>query len=74
MGILEVDMFSEEVDTPDHPVADSFRALLEDVAEQYRCRLLLFEIHKGTVSFSFDSEELMANIMNILQDKEDEGL
>lgn len=73
MNILEVDMFSSDVSSPEHPVVDSFRELLEDVAEQHNCRLLLFEVHEGAVSFSFDSEELMANIMKILQEKEENG-
>jgi hypothetical protein len=71
MNILEVDMFSSNVSSPEHPVADSFRELLEEVADQYNCRLQHFEVHEGAVSFSFDSEELMANILKILQEKEE---
>ena len=74
MNILEIDMFSRDISSPEHPVADSFRELLEEVAEQHNCRLLLFDVHEGTVSFSFDSEELMANVMKILQEKEGENL
>ena len=68
-GVIEVDLFSEDVDTPDHPQAASFRALLEDVASEYNCNLLLFEVDHGTVAFSFDSDELMAEILKILQMK-----
>ncbi|MBW2066412.1 MAG: hypothetical protein JRJ03_15995 [Deltaproteobacteria bacterium] len=67
MGTIEVDMFSEEVDSPDHPEAVRFRNLLEEVAEEYDCELVFFAVEKGTVSFSFDSEELMAEIIKILQ-------
>ncbi len=68
-GVIEVDLFSEEVDSADHPKAISFRALLEDVAREYNCNLLLFEVERGTVAFSFDSDELTAEILKILQMK-----
>ena len=69
-GIIEVDMFSTEVDSEDHPEVISFKETLFEVAEEYDCELLHFEIHRGTVSFSFDSDELMADILKILQNKE----
>ena len=70
MGVIEVDMFDKDVNDPEHPVADSFRALLMEVAEQYNCELLSFSINRGVVSFSFDSDELMAEVINILQIEE----
>jgi len=69
MGVIEVEMFSEDVDDPEHPVAESFRELLEDVAEEYECHLESFEVSRGIVSFSFDSDELTANILKILETK-----
>ena len=69
MGVIEVEMFSEDVDDPEHPVAESFRELLEEVAEEYECHLESFEVSHGTVSFSFDSDELTANILKILNAK-----
>lgn len=69
MGIIEVDMFEEDVDSLEHPVADSFRELLENVADQYNCHLLMFEVKKGTAIFSFDNEELTADILRVLQDQ-----
>ena len=69
MGTIEVDMFSEEVDSPDHPDAIILRTLLEQVADDYNCELLSFEVDQGTVSFSFDSDELTADILKILQEK-----
>lgn len=66
-GIIEVDMFSSDVDSADHPEAMAFKRVLLEVAEEYDCELLHFEIHRGTVSFSFDSEELTADILKILQ-------
>ena len=67
MGIIEVDMFSQDVNDPQHPVAESFRELLGEVADQYGCNLLSFSVQRGVVSFSFDNDELMANIVKILQ-------
>jgi hypothetical protein len=67
MGIIEVDMFSEDVDSPEHTVAASFKDLLEDVAEQYKCHLTHFDVQRGMVSFSFDDDQLTAKILKILQ-------
>ena len=66
-GIIEVDMFSQDVNDPQHPVAESFRELLDEVADQYGCNLLSFSVQRGVVSFSFDNDELMADIVKILQ-------
>ncbi|MBW1729846.1 MAG: hypothetical protein JRH08_00155 [Deltaproteobacteria bacterium] len=68
-GIIEVDLFAEDVDSLDHPDVVNFKALLEEVAEEYHCNLITFEIDRGTVAFSFDSDELMADILRILQTK-----
>jgi len=67
-AFIEIDMFPEEVNSMDHWEVVHFRGVLEEVADEYRCRLVHFEIDRGTVIFSFDSDELMANILNILQD------
>lgn len=68
-GTFEVDLFPVEVDGPDHPYAEQFKEILESVAEEYGCNLLSFEVHRGTVSFSFDSDELTADILKILNQK-----
>jgi hypothetical protein len=68
-GVLEVDLFPEDVDSPDHPEAEAFRDLLEEVAEEYRCNLVSFEVDHGVVTFSFDSDILMAEILKILQQR-----
>ena len=70
MGVIEVDLFSEKVDSSDHPEAVRLRALLEELAEEYHCSLLSFEVERGTVSFSFDDDVLTAEILNILQRQE----
>jgi hypothetical protein len=67
MGIIEVDLFSEDVNNEDHPEAVEFKELLEEVAREYGCTLLSFEIEHGTVSFSFDNDILTAEILDILQ-------
>jgi hypothetical protein len=71
-GAIEVDLFSEEVDSPTHPEAVKFRKLLEQVAGQYRCKLTSFDVARGTVSFSFDDDALIAEILKVLKSKEEE--
>jgi len=66
-GFFEVDLFPEEVDSPDHPYAAQFRDILDSVAKEYDCTLLSFEVDKGTVTFSFDSDELTAEILQLLE-------
>ena len=70
MGVIEVDIFSKEVNSTDHPEAEQFRLLLEQVADDYNCDLLTFEVKNGTASFSFNNDELMADILKILQNNE----
>ena len=65
-GIIEVDLFSEEVDSVDHPEADQFKEMLEEVASDHGCELVTFEVNKGTVSFSFDDGLLTAKILQML--------
>ncbi len=67
-SFFEVEMFSAEVDSPDHPYAAQFREMLENVAGEYRCTLLSFEVREGTVTFSFDSDVLNAEILDILKE------
>jgi len=69
MGVIEVDLFGEEVDSSEHPEAVGFRKLLEAVAEDFDCMLLSFEVSRGTVSFSFDSDQLTAEILKVLEMK-----
>ena len=71
MGIIEVDMFPDDIDSSEHPVAESFKDLLEEVAEQHGCRLLSFDVDRGMVSFSFDNDELTAKILKMLQTGEE---
>ena len=66
-GCFEVDLFSSEVDGVDHPYASQFQDTLESVAEQYGCRLISFEVRKGTAIFSFDSDELNSEILDLLE-------
>jgi hypothetical protein len=70
MGIIEVDLFTEDVDSPKHPVAESFKELLEEVAASYNCRLSSFNVDRGTVMFSFDDNELMVEILKVLKTPE----
>jgi hypothetical protein len=70
MGVLEVDLFSKDVDSPYHPEAVRFRQLLEEVAEEFGCHLLTFNVGQGTVSFSYDNDELTAKILKLLEDRQ----
>ena len=69
MGMFEVDLFPEDVNSTDHPWAREFRKTLEAVARDFQCRLLSFEVDHGTVSFVFDSDELNAEILRVLEAK-----
>lgn len=69
MGMFEVDLFSEEVNSADHPEAREFKKVLEAVARDFHCKLLSFEVERGTVSFIFDSDELNAEILRVLEAK-----
>ena len=55
-----------DVNDLDHPEVIALRELLEDVALEYHCRLIFFDVHQGTVTFSFDSDTLVAEILKIL--------
>jgi hypothetical protein len=66
-GCIEVDLFGKEVNTLDHPEVVRFKKLLEEVANEYNCKLLSFDIDCGTVSFSFDNDELTAHILKLFQ-------
>ena len=66
-AFIEIDMFPKEVNSMEHWEVVHFKGVLEEVAEEYHCSLVSFDIDQGTVIFSFDSDELMANILNILQ-------
>jgi len=67
MRIIEVDLFSEDVDSLDHPEVVKFKSLLDEVATEYHCHLISFEIEHGTVLFSFGNDALDAKIIRLLQ-------
>lgn len=69
MGKFEVDLFPEEVNGMDHPRAREFKKVLEAVAADFQGKLLSFEVDHGTVSFVFDSDELNAEILKVLEGK-----
>ncbi len=66
-GLIEVDMFPEDVNSLDHPKVIHFKRILLEVAEEYDCFLVSFEIDHGIVTFSFNNDELTAEILTILQ-------
>ncbi len=66
-GYIEIDMFSKDVNSLADPQVIHFKHVLLEVAEQYDCFLMTFEINNGTVTFSFNSDKLTAEILTILQ-------
>ena len=66
-GVFEVGLFPPDVESVHHPYAEQFKEILEEVAQTYDCRLLHFEVHKGTARFSFDSDRLNAEIVRMLK-------
>jgi len=65
-GTIEVDLFSEDVDSEEHPMASQFKEMLEEAASDYECELVTFTVDQGTVSFSFDDDVLTAKILTML--------
>ena len=59
-GFIEIDLFPEDVNSLDDPGVIDFKRVLLEVAEEYDCFLITFEINHGIVTFSFDSDELTA--------------
>ena len=68
-GVIEIDMFPEDVSNLDHPEVVKLRSILEDLTERYGCSLNYFDIENGTVIFSVDNDELLAEILRILEEK-----
>lgn len=68
-GVIEVDLFDKDVNDENHPEVLKFRKLLQDTAKDFKAGLIAFEVNQGTVSFAFDSDELTAEILRILEEK-----
>jgi len=68
-GVIEVDLFDKAINGADHPAALQFRDLLQEVAKDFKTSLVFFEVHAGTVSFAFESDELTAEILKVLEEK-----
>jgi len=66
-GVIEVDLFPKDVNRLDHPQALEFKMLLEEVAADYGCSLVTFEVRRGTVVFAFDDDVLTAEILRELE-------
>ena len=69
MGMIEVDLFSEDVDSEEHSEAVKLKTLLEAVAVEFDSELLAFEVNRGTVAFSFGSDELTAKVLKLLKNE-----
>lgn len=68
MGIISMQLFSEDVDSLEHPDVREFVAILERMAEVYGCHLMSFAIQNGVVMFAFDSEEITGDILEDLEE------
>ena len=64
MKPIVLHLFSEEVDSLDHPTIREFREILERIAQTYGSRLTHFGVIRGTVSFQFDNGKPMHDIMS----------
>ena len=69
MSVIEVDLFSKDVNSLEHPEVVQFKKLLEAVAKDFNCSLRTLTVEGGTVSFSFDNDELTAEILRVLEMK-----
>ena len=63
MNPIVLNLFSEEVDSLDHPAVREFREILERIAQSYGSRLAHFGVKQGAVSFQFDNLKPMHDIM-----------
>ncbi|MGB3478674.1 MAG: hypothetical protein WBB67_05895 [bacterium] len=67
MGYIAVDIFSDDVDSPDHPSVQDFRRILNEIAISYKCSLTDFIIDHGVVIFRFDNNEITMDILEDLR-------
>ena len=68
MGMMAMKLFEGSVDSLDNPAVKEFIGLLQNMAKAYKCNMRSFAIHKGTVFFSFDGEEVMQDLMTDMQE------
>jgi hypothetical protein len=66
-GVIEIDLFPEDVTQLDHPEVLKFRSLLEETAVCFHSKVTSFRINHGTVEFSLDNDELTVEILKLLQ-------
>ena len=66
MSIVALSLFPPTVDSLDHELVLEFRTLLEGMADSYSCKMTSFAIKQGVVFFSFDSQEVVDDILEDL--------
>jgi len=64
MGMMALNLFSEDVDSLDDPRVQEFKSLLENMANAYKTKLRTFAIHKGKVIFSVNDEEMCNDLLD----------
>lgn len=64
MGMIALNLFSEDVDSLNNPRVQEFKSLLENMADAYKTKLRTFAIHKGKVIFSVNDEEMCDDLLD----------
>jgi hypothetical protein len=68
MAALSLTMFAKDTNTVDVPYVSAFRHVLEQIAQDYGSSLIYFSVEHGMVSFSFDNEHVLYDIMEDIRD------
>ena len=66
MSIVALSLFPPTVDSLDHELVQEYRTILEGMADSYNCKMTSFAIKQGVVFFSFDSQEVVDDILEDL--------
>jgi hypothetical protein len=66
LSIVALSLFPPTVDSIDHEFVQQYRTLLTEMADSYNCKMTSFAIKQGVVFFSFDSQEVVDDILEDL--------
>jgi hypothetical protein len=69
MSTLILPLFSEDVDSLDHPTAVGYREILESGSEIFAATLMTFAVHKGVIAVSIEGEEFVNEILQGMRRK-----
>ena len=68
MSIIAFRLFTEDVNSIEHPKVQECKTLLENMATAYKTKLRTFAIHKGIVLFSVNNEEIRDALLNDIEE------